>query len=101
MSFNVITYSTILQLWASGIPGWCVIALYLVLILAGSWILLFIGESIRVAILSDEHKPKLRRDMPGVSGAFVIMLIVVAFIGNTLIASGASQTLPVLPEMLN
>lgn len=89
MSFNVITYSTILQLWASGILGWGVIVLYLVLIFAGSWILLFIGESIRIAILSDEHKPKLRKDMPGVSGAFSIMLIVIAFVTvNFLIASG-------------
>jgi len=90
MNFNIINFSTIVQLLLSGIQGWFVIVLYLALIFAGSWILLFISESLRTIILSDMHNPILTKERPGVSGAVAIVLIVIAFVaGNTLIASGA------------
>lgn len=90
MSLNIINFSTIVPLLLSGIQGWFVMVLYLVLIFAGSWILLFISESLRTIILSDMHNPILTKERPGVSGAVAIVLIVIAFVaGNTLIASGA------------
>lgn len=88
LSFNVISYSTILQLLVSGTQGWFSLALYFALILAGSWVLLFIGHSIRIFILSIRKKPILKNEMPNVYGAFAIILIVIVFVMcNTIIAS--------------
>lgn len=90
MSFNVVSYSAVVQLILSGILGWFIFALYLMLIFAGSWTLLYVGESLRIAIFSDKDNPTLKKKLPGVSGAFAMMFIVIAFLSvNFLIASGA------------
>jgi hypothetical protein len=98
MSFNVISYLPILQRWELNtlqgwLQGWGLFALYFIPLFLGSWALLYIGESIRLIIFADKRDPILTKERPGVSGAFAMMLIVVAFIaGNTLIASGEFST---------
>ena len=101
LSYNFVSYSTIVQLSRSGIQGWLLLALYLALIVAGSWALLFIGHSIRIVILSAGNKPTVKKETPGVYGAFAMILLVITFVScNTIIASGTLSS-PILASVNN